>query len=202
MNLKNRIIAFAAATAIIVPVAAFGAFTVKKDGDTKSVAKVSARLPTGVIDCSSDDVTIADNGTDLTVNVGLGKLKTGIGMRDGHFRKRMKELGAALTVKTSDVKGKKSGTIPGQLKINGVTRPVQVTFNTEDKGKFLKVTGKVKDLSASVPTKERDDVKKEERKKVFGINHRDFKIGESFCEAGMCVADDLWIEADLLVNKD
>ncbi len=187
MNLKNRIIAFAAATAIIVPTAALGAFAVKKDGGVKSVATVEAVLPTGTLECKSDDVTIADNGTDLTVNVGLGKLKTGIGMRDTHFRKRMKDLHASLTVKTSDVKDKKSGTIPGKLKLNKVTRDVQVTFTTEDKGDHLKVKGTIKDPNA--------------KDKVKGINHRDFNIGDDFCEAGVCVKDNLNISAELYVKK-
>lgn len=204
MNLKTRIIALVAATAIAVPVVALGKYTVKKGDDSKkSSVTVSGSLVGAGIEATTRDVTISDNDQDLQINVGLGAMKTGIDMRDTHFKQAMRHLGANLVVKSSDVKGKlgaKGGDIPGKLTLNGVTKDVKVHFDVkDDSGGVLHVEGSI----------------------LGGINRNDFKVGKKdappeekdpekrkkeaerdrFCNMGVCVKDNLTVKADIYVNK-
>jgi hypothetical protein len=212
MNLKNRIIALVAATAIAVPAVALGAYQLKGG---KSVVKIGAVLPTGHVDCTNDNVTLEDTGTELKVIVGLNETKTGLGMRDGHFKDKMTGSSfkdkkgtpaAVLRIKTSDIKGKKSGshTIPATLDLFKKSRPVNVHItNIEEKGDHLKVTAKVKDPNPGKSTECLEDPKDKDCEKIKGINYRDFGIGaKEFCFAGVCVKDNLDISAEIYISKE
>ena len=181
MNLKNRIIALVAATAIAVPAVAIAKHTMKGDGDKHvPMAFFTAKLNAGGgIDGKTADISLSDDDNNIVVKVDLGRINTGMKLRNEHFQTKFLKgkKNAVLTVKKADVKGKKSGEVTAKLKLNDKEKDVTVKFSKEEDGDRLKVTG-------STNTKYTD----------FGW--------EKMCYLGVCVEEGVKVSADMWVSKE
>jgi polyisoprenoid-binding protein YceI len=101
-----------------------------------STAGFRASGPGGInIDGKSTDVRVADDGSTVTITVGLGALDTGMSLRDKHTREALEVdqfAAAELKVARSELKfpaagAESSGDAKGKLKIHGQTK--DVTFH-------------------------------------------------------------------------
>lgn len=106
--------------------------------------------PAGLsVDGTSDDVYMADDGTVISVKVGLTKLKTGIFMRDRHAKAALgtdrfpeAELKVAVSaLKFPPPRGESSGDAPGTLTLHGQTKDVSVHYAAKYEGDTMNVTG-------------------------------------------------------------
>lgn len=194
MNLKNRIIALVAATAIAVPAVAVAKHAVK-GGSTSEVkfkgklndnfaAKVASKIA-GPLEGTSNDVKVEDDDTTVTIKVGLGAIKTGNEDRDGHFQQRVAikdHKTATLKVKKDQIKGN-GGTVDADLTIRGTTKPVKVNWSAKPDGDGLRVTGS------------------------FNIKYTDFFDGHKdaderrVCQFSVCVDPDIAVNASFSVTK-
>lgn len=198
MNLKNRIVALVAATAIAVPAVAF-AYSMKAGDGKTPMAYFKANLNAGgaVIDGKTADITLSDDQTNIVLKVDLGRVNTGMKLRNEHFQSKFlggKKSTAQLTVKKADVAGKKSGEVDGKLKLNEKERSVKVNFKVEDIGDRLKVTASVRDPNASPDPDDKDT-------KIKGINYADFGW-QKMCYLGVCVKNDVVIRGELYTSKE
>ena len=180
MNLKNRIIALATATAIAVPALALAKHNMKADKDHVPTASFAAKLNAGGgIDGKTADVTISDDDTNIVIKVDLGRVNTGMTLRNEHFQTKFLKgkKSAVLTVKKADIKGKKKGTVNGKLKLNDKEKDVKVSYDTSKDGGILKVTGST------------------------DIKYTDFGW-EKMCYLGVCVEEGVKVSADLYVSPE
>jgi polyisoprenoid-binding protein YceI len=180
MNLKNRIIALVAATAVSVPAVALARHSMKAGKDKTPMAFFSAKLTGGAsIDGKTADITLSDDDSTVTIKVNMKRVNTGMDLRNEHFQTKFLKgkTEAKLSVKKADVKGNK-GDIKGQLTLNGhAPREVTVHYKKDDDGDRLKVKGN------------------------FDIKYTDFGW-EKMCYLGVCVNEDVKVSADLWVSKD
>jgi polyisoprenoid-binding protein YceI len=181
MNLKNRIIALVAATAIAIPAVAIAKHTKRGDNDKRvAMAFFKAKLNAGGgIDGKTADIDIDDDDNNIKFKVDLGRVNTGMKLRNEHFQSKFLKgkTKATLTVKKSDVKGKKSGEVPAKLKLNDKEKDVTVKFSREDDEDRLKVTGST------------------------NIKYTDFGW-EKMCYLGVCVEEGVEVSAAIWVSKD
>jgi polyisoprenoid-binding protein YceI len=118
-----------------------------------STASFHATGPVGMgIDGSTSETTVADDGTKVTVTVPLGKLTTGIELRDKHMKE---SLGvdtypdASLEVTRSSLKfpsGDKevSEDTKGTFKLHGKSKEVTFHYTARQDGGKYAVTGTAK----------------------------------------------------------
>jgi polyisoprenoid-binding protein YceI len=201
MNLKNRIIALATAAAIAVPALAIAKHSMRGDKDHVPMAFFKAELTGGAkIDGKTADVTISDDDANFVVNVDMKRVNTGMQLRNEHFQSKLLKgkVSAVLTVKKSDVKGKKGGSVDGKLKLNDKERPVKVNYKVDEVGDRLKVTASIKDPNATLPE---PGEKKDKDNKIDGINYVDFGY-EKMCYLGVCVKNDVQIRGELYISKE
>jgi len=181
MNLKNRIIALVAATAIAVPAIAIAKYTKRGDNDKRvAMAFFKAKLNAGGgIDGKTADIDIDDDDKDIKFKVNLDRVNTGMKLRNEHFQSKFLKgkTKAVLTVKKSDIKGKKDGSVPAKLKLNDKEKDVTVKYSKEDDGDRLKVTGST------------------------SIKYTDFGW-EKMCYLGVCVEENVEVSASIWVSKD
>lgn len=118
-----------------------------------STAGFRASGPGGInIDGKSTDVRVADDGSTVTITVGLGALDTGIGLRDKHTKEALEAdqfATAELKVARSELKfpaagAESSGDAKGKLKIHGQTKDVTVHYTAGAAGGTLNVKGAAK----------------------------------------------------------
>ena len=101
------------------------------------------------IDGKSTDVRVTDDGSTVTITVGLGALDTGMGLRDKHTKEALEVdqfAAAELKVARSELKfpaagAESSGDAKGKLKIHGQTKDVTVHYTAGAAGVALNVKG-------------------------------------------------------------
>lgn len=180
MNLKHRIIALATAAAIAVPAIAVAKHSMKASKDKTPMAYFKATLNAGgSIDGKTADVTLDDDDSNIKVKVDMGRVNTGMQLRNEHFQSKFLKgkTKAELTVKKADVKGKKEGDVTAKLKLNGQEKDVKVHYKKEKDGDVLKVKGK------------------------FNIKYTDFGW-EKMCYLGVCVEESVDVSATMWLSKD
>jgi polyisoprenoid-binding protein YceI len=133
-----------AAVLTLVTFSLVAAAKLSKTGDAS--AGFHATGPAGLsIDGSTSDVTIADDGTTVTITAGLGSIKTGADLRDQHTKEDLevsKFPTATLAVARSALKmGGGSGDAPGKLTIHGTTKDVTFRYTANKSGNTLDVSG-------------------------------------------------------------
>ena len=106
------------------------------------------------------DLKIEEAGEQLTVSVFLGKLDTGIDLRNKHMKEKYLEVAkfpqTQLILKKSEIVATGKGELNGTLKLHGVERPITVKYTTQEDGKGIKMQGNFKlnfkDFGISVPS--------------------------------------------------
>jgi polyisoprenoid-binding protein YceI len=118
-----------------------------------SVAGFRASGPGGInIDGKSSDVRVADDGSTVTITVGLAALDTGMGLRDKHTKEALEVEAyptAELKVARGDLKfpaagAESSGDAKGKLKIHGQTKDVTFHYTAGLAGDTISVKGSTK----------------------------------------------------------
>ena len=146
MTTRRAFAAFALALTIAVPLVAHAKLT--KTGD--AVGRFKASGPAGLaINGTTTDVAVSDDGTQVTVEVKLGAIQTGITLRDGHTKKALEVdtyPSAKLTVPRASLKfpdaGKEtSGDVKGNLTIHGQTKEVTFHYSAKKDGDTISVKG-------------------------------------------------------------
>ena len=116
-------------------------------------AGFQAKGPGGInITGKTTDVRVADDGTTVTIVVGLAGLDTGMGLRDTHTKKALEVETyptAELKVARSGLKfpaagAESSGDAKGTLKIHGQTKDVTFHYTAGLAGDTLSVKGATK----------------------------------------------------------
>lgn len=122
-----------------------------------ATAGFHATGPAGLsIDGKTSDVTVADDGTTVTITVNLTSIDTGIGLRNKHTAEDLEAAKfptATLKVARSAVKipaagAEASGDAKGSLTIHGQTKDVTVHYKAKHAGDTITVDGST-DISVS-----------------------------------------------------
>ncbi len=158
---KMDLACLAALACAALPTASFAALQASGGSAT-----FDASGPAGFhIQGKTSDVTVAESGGNVTVNVGLANLDTGIDVRNRHMRDKYLEVqkfpAATLVVARSALKvpadGQASdGSASGTMTIHGQSHPVSFTYKAkQDHGSF-DVSGSVhidmKEYGINVPS--------------------------------------------------
>lgn len=107
------------------------------------------------------DISVKEQGNNLSVVVGLQGLKTGIDLRDNHMKEKYLETGkhptALLVVdKTKLTIPSNGGDVNGTLTLHGVTKPVHVHYVASGVAKQVHVEGdmrvNMKEFGIDVPS--------------------------------------------------
>jgi len=115
-----------------------------KTGSSEAGFKASG--PAGLsIDGKTSDLTVADDGTTVTITVPLGNIKTGIELRDKHTKDHLEVAtypNAELKVARSALNfGGGSGDAKGKMKLHGQTRDVTFHYVATKSGDTFDVKG-------------------------------------------------------------
>lgn len=146
---------------LCIPVAASAAF---RASGTPSVS-ISVLGTLGMhIEGTTRELSVVDDGTNVTVRVALRNLGSGIALRDHHMRDTYLQVGrfpnAELTVPRTALRVPTSAPVTanvrGQLKVHGQTRNVTFHYEARRAGNAIRVTGRVtfnmNDFGINVPT--------------------------------------------------
>jgi polyisoprenoid-binding protein YceI len=115
-----------------------------------STAGFKASGPAGLnIDGKTSDLTVADDGTTVTLTVTFANIDTGISLRNTHTKKYLeadKYPTAELKVPRSALKfpaagAESSGDAKGTLKVHGVTKDVTLHYSAKANGDMLDIKG-------------------------------------------------------------
>lgn len=115
-----------------------------------STAGFKASGPAGLnIDGKTSELTVADDGTTVTITVPLGNIDTGIGLRNEHTKKYLETAQyptAELKVPRSAIKfpaagAESSGDVKGTLKIHGTTKDVTFHYSAKGSGEAIDIKG-------------------------------------------------------------
>jgi polyisoprenoid-binding protein YceI len=126
----------------------------------------SATGPAGMkIVGTTSELSVADDGSNLSVVVPLSNLKTGISLRDQHMREKYLQVAkfpnAELSVARGSIKfpvsaSEASADAQGTMKIHGVSKPVTFHYSAKKDGAKLSVSGSVrvnvKDFGIDIPS--------------------------------------------------
>jgi len=112
------------------------------------------------IEGKGSDVDVKEHGDTVAVSVSLGKLTTGIALRDRHMREKYLETAkypkAVFAVDKSRIKAPFDGNVEGTLSLHGVTRPLTVHYTAKGAANKVHVTGSaqlnIKDYRIEVPS--------------------------------------------------
>lgn len=122
--------------------------------------------PAGMkIEGNTTELTVVESDANVTLEVPLGGLKTGIDLRDQHMREKYLEVprypSASLVVPRSaltlpQVGAQTEADAPATLKLHGQVRPVTVHYQAKSDGGALAVHGsfhiKMTDFGITVPS--------------------------------------------------
>jgi polyisoprenoid-binding protein YceI len=106
--------------------------------------------PAGMnIEGSTSEVAVADDGSSVTITVGMNSLSTGISLRDKHMKEYLeteKYPTAELRVPKSALKipaagGDSSGDAHGSMKIHGTSKDVTFHYSAKNDGGVINVAG-------------------------------------------------------------
>jgi polyisoprenoid-binding protein YceI len=104
------------------------------------------------IDGRTGDVTVADDGNNVSVGVQLAGIDTGVSLRNKHMREKYLQTDkfpvAKLTVARAALKfpadgTKVQGSAPGTLSLHGQTKPVTVGYTVANAGGVYRVSGTI-----------------------------------------------------------
>jgi polyisoprenoid-binding protein YceI len=146
-TLRNKMLLVAAVGAAMT-LSVVAAAKMSKTGG--SSAGFHAKGPAGMgIDGTTSDLSVADDGTTVTVTVPLKNITTGIGLRDSHTKKYLGAdsfPNAELTVARSALKLPKAGETvesdaKGKMKIHGQTKEVSFHYKAKLDGDTFNVAG-------------------------------------------------------------
>jgi polyisoprenoid-binding protein YceI len=158
---RNPVAATIGLSLFSVAIAAQGAFTPK---DARVVFEAAG--PAGMkIEGATSDLKVEETDGNVTLDVPLANLLTGIALRDRHMKEKYLEVqkypDAVLVVARSAVKFPPSGghteaEAPAVLKLHGQTRPVTVRYEATAEGDGFSVRGsvhvKMDDFGIAVPS--------------------------------------------------
>lgn len=127
--MKKSAVAVAVALALVMSTAAFAGWTKSGEGQ----ATFRATGPAGFkMEGKTPTLDVKDDGTTITVTVGLEQLATGISLRDKHMRDKYLEVAkfptTTLAVPVASLKlpagaGVGEGDATGDYTLHGVTKP-------------------------------------------------------------------------------
>jgi polyisoprenoid-binding protein YceI len=129
------IVVLSLAVAIIAPALASAAFQATGTSTVtyEAVGSMGMRF-TG----TTHDLTVADDGTQLTVTVPLAHLTTGMGLRDQHQNDHLDtahhgtvQLVVPLASLHIPTGAPTTGTVTGQLRVKGLSKPLSFTYRAE-----------------------------------------------------------------------
>jgi polyisoprenoid-binding protein YceI len=116
------------------------------------------------IDGTTADLTVADDGANITITVPLANLSTGISLRDKHMKEKYLEVpkypSAILTIPRAGLKVPHPGEqaaadVAGTVQIHGQTRPTTVHYDAKGDGAAVTAHGafrvNMNDFGISVP---------------------------------------------------
>jgi polyisoprenoid-binding protein YceI len=147
--MRNRFPQALAVLAVALsPLAADAALSRAGDASIEFVAVGPAGLK---IKGTTHDLTVVDQGADVTVKVPLGGLKTGISLRDNHMREKYLQVekfpNAELTVPRASIKMPSGGSVSadgqGTLSLHGQKKPVSFHYDAKKNGSVIHVIGTV-----------------------------------------------------------
>ena len=129
-------------------------------------AGFQGRGPGGfTLEGTTHELKLQDDGTTLKITVPLGRLTTGIGLRDKHMKEKYLEVGrfpdlvlevAWASVKLPDDGQKLEGAGTGKVTLHGQTRDVPIRYALQRTGTRYQVTGhaaiNLKDFGVEVPS--------------------------------------------------
>ena len=122
----------------------------KTGGDSQ--VKFTTALNIGPkLEGKTSEITVSEQDDKVVLVVPLAKVDTGDTSRNGHMRDKYLEVQKFPNAELSVAKGAlklpdaggadTSGTIPGTMKIHGVSKPVQVTYSVHREGNVFNVKG-------------------------------------------------------------
>jgi polyisoprenoid-binding protein YceI len=144
MDTHNRFRSSLLGGAALVAMVTFSLVAAAKLNKTgSSSTSFKAAGPAGLtIAGSTADMSVADDGTTVTITVPLANLSTGIGLRDDHTKKAIevdKYPTTTLTVARSALKfpaagADSSGDAQGSLTLHGQTKPITFHYKATNNG--------------------------------------------------------------------
>jgi polyisoprenoid-binding protein YceI len=146
----------------LVVIPAWAQSQLKSQGQTS--VKFTASGPAGLsIEGTTSELMLSEADGQVRVTVPLGKLTTGISLRDKHMREKYLETPkyptAELTTPSSAIKRPATGgqsQASGQMTIHGVTKPVTIKYTARPEGKAYVVDGtthvRLGDFGITVPS--------------------------------------------------
>jgi polyisoprenoid-binding protein YceI len=151
MQRHNRFQSSILGGAALLALLSFSLIAAAKLNKTGSSATgFKAAGPAGMsIDGSTSDMTVADDGSSVTITVPLANLTTGIGIRDEHTKKAL-EVGTyptvTLKVARSALKfpasgAESSGDAKGSMTLHGTTKDVTFHYAAKADGDTISVKG-------------------------------------------------------------
>ncbi len=133
-----------------------------KLGGSAGTATFHAKATPGdlAIDGTTNEVAVADDGTNVTVTVQLGNVTTGIGLRDRHTKKYLEVTkfgSASLQVPRAQLNfNGGTGDANGALTIHGTTRQTPFHYTATKNGTSFTVKGsthiKLTDFGIEIPS--------------------------------------------------
>ncbi len=148
MARKHLLLGSLFVAAVLVPTFA----DAKLGGASGPQVTFTAVGPAGLkIEGKSNELSVSEDGTNVTIAVPLGNLKTGIDLRDKHMREKYLEVAkypnAELSVPRASLKvpasGSASGAAQGTMKIHGKTKSVTFNYTASRSGAKFDVAGDV-----------------------------------------------------------
>ena len=153
MRGRFPLIAFSAATLVVLSAAGLADAKLAKTGDEPSVAfHAVGSVPGMKIDGSTNELNVTDDGTNVKIIVPLAKLDTKISLRNDHMRNKYLEVGtypnAELTVARGSLKfpavgASSQGDATGTMKIHGKEKQVTFHYAAGNAGGKITVKGSV-----------------------------------------------------------
>ncbi len=147
-NRFQRSIVGGAALLALISFSLVAAAKLNRTGDASTSFKAAG--PAGLsIEGKTAEMSIADDGTTVTVTVPLGNLTTGIELRDKHTKNALevdKYPTVVLTVARGALKfpaagAESSGDAPGKMTLHGTTKDVTFHYSARLDGDTYNVTG-------------------------------------------------------------
>lgn len=145
--MKTRIAALVAVS--LLAVAGIADAKLAKNGDTPAVAVAASGTAGMSFTAKTSELTVADDGTTVTVTVPLANLDTGVALRNQHMREKYLEVGkfpnATLKVARANLKFPADGATSeadaqGTLNIHGTDKAVTFHYKASKKGANISVT--------------------------------------------------------------